>query len=331
MTGERTTSNVEFDVEAAADESRIPERYREQQRESTGRAGKTSIYRKLRGDKKAIIGFTVVASFIVVAVFAPWIAPHEPTENFVQLQPPGAESTVQTANGETTTTHYLGTTDLGYDVLSQLIFGARVSLLVAAGTVLLSLTIGTAIGIAAGYYRGAVDNLLMRYVDLQWAFPEIVLAVIIIVFIGGRGVTNVIIAIGLAYIDDFARLIRGEVLSFRDEEFIKAAEVVGMPDTRIMFKEILPNAVAPLIVQVTIMIPLAILAEAALSFIGIGVSPDTPTWGLMIHTGHQFLSQGPWVTLAPGFAIMFTVIGFNLLGDALRDAFDIKEEEASFR
>lgn len=325
------STNIDFDVEAAADKSKIPDKYRETETDSVSKSGRKSQFAKLKNDTKAVVGTTVVLGFVMMAVFAPWIAPHGPTDSFTQLQPPGSESVVQTASGEVTTTHYLGTTDLGYDVLSQLIYGARISLLVAAGTVLLSLTIGTAIGIAAGYYRGTIDNILMRYVDLQWAFPEIVLAIIIIVFLGGRGVTNVIFAIGLAYIDDFARLIRGEVLSFRDEEFIKAAEVIGMPDLRIMFREILPNAIAPLIVQVTIMIPLAILAEASLSFIGIGVSPDTPTWGLMINTGQQFLGQGPWVVLAPGFAIMVTVIGFNLLGDALRDSFDMKEDEATFR
>jgi peptide/nickel transport system permease protein len=171
----------------------------------------------------------------------------------------------------------------------------------------------------------------MRYVDFQWAFPEIILGVAIIAFAGGRGVENVVIAIGIAYIDDFARLIRGEVLSLREEEYVTAARAIGMSNRRIMTGEILPNAVAPLIVQATLMIPLAILAEAGLSFLGLGVSPTTPTWGLLLSDGRQFISRAWWISVMPGIAIMLVVLAFNTLGDGLRDVFDVSDSEVEQR
>lgn len=289
------------------------------------------ILSSLREDKMVLLGAIVVVLFIATAVFAPWIAPHDPNQSYGNLQEPNSVSEGDWAgDGETEEVrHILGTDSYGQDVLSQIIFGARISLLVAAATVLFAFTIGTTIGVVAGYYGGWVDTALMRYVDFQWAFPTLILAAGIIAFAGGLGVMNVIIAIGIAYIDDFARLVRGEVLSIREEEYILAAKAVGMNDFRIMTKEILPNAVAPLIVQVTLMIPLAILAEAGLSFLGLGVTPTTPTWGLMLSEGRQFISQAWWISVFPGFAIMVTVLAFNMFGDGLRDAFDVRETEVS--
>jgi peptide/nickel transport system permease protein len=171
----------------------------------------------------------------------------------------------------------------------------------------------------------------MRYVDFQWAFPELILGVAIIALSGGLGVINVIMAIGIAYIDDFARLVRGEILSVREEEYITAAHAIGMSDRRVMFREMLPNAVAPIIVQATLMIPLAILAEAGLSFLGLGVKPTTPTWGLLLSDGRQFIDQAWWISVVPGLAIMLTVLAFNMFGDGLRDAFDISEGEVEER
>lgn len=285
----------------------------------------------LREDKKALLGAIVVVFFIGTALFAPWIAPHDPNQSYGNLQEPNEVSEGDwNGDGETEEVrHFLGTDSYGQDVLSQIIYGARISLLVAAATVLFAFTVGTAIGVVAGYYGGWVDTVLMRYVDFQWAFPTLILAAGIIAFAGGLGVMNVIIAIGVAFIDDFARLVRGEVLSIREEEYILAAKAVGMNDMRIMTKEILPNAVAPLIVQVTLMIPLAILAEAGLSFLGLGVTPTTPTWGLMLSEGRQFISQAWWISIFPGFAIMITVLAFNMFGDGLRDAFDVRETEVS--
>lgn len=287
----------------------------------------------LLADKKALAGAIVVVLFVVTAILAPLLAPHDPNQTFTVLQEPNAVSEGDW-NGDGTVTdawHPLGTDSYGHDVLSRIVYGAQVSLLVAAATVVFAFTIGTTIGLVAGYHGGWVDTVLMRYVDFQWAFPTLILAAGIIAFAGGLGVTNVIIAIGIAYIDDFARLIRGEVLSIREEEYVMAARAVGMSDTRIMFREILPNAVAPLIVQVTLMIPLAILAEASLSFLGLGVRPTTPTWGLMLSEGRQFISQAWWISIFPGFAIMLTVLAFNLFGDGLRDVFNVKQGEVGDR
>lgn len=281
----------------------------------------------LKNDTKALVGAVVVVAFVAVAILAPVIAPHDPNVTYTILQEPGATS--MTESGEVV--HYLGTDSYGHDVLSRIIYGARISLGVAAATVVFAFTAGTAIGTVAGYYGGWIDSVLMRYIDFQWAFPTLILAAGIIAFAGGLGVWNVIIAIGVAFIDDFARLIRGEVLSIREEEYVMAARAVGMGNTRIMAREILPNAVAPLIVQVTLMIPLAILAEAGLSFLGLGVTPTTATWGLMLSEGRQFLSQAWWISIFPGFAIMITVLAFNMFGDGLRDVFDVKEGEVGDR
>jgi peptide/nickel transport system permease protein len=171
----------------------------------------------------------------------------------------------------------------------------------------------------------------MRYVDFQWAFPEIILAVGIIALSGGLGVWNVVIAIGLAFVDDFARLIRSEVLSIREEEYVIAARAIGMSDVRILTREIVPNAVASLIVQATVMIPIAIIAEASLSFLGLGVKPSTPTWGLLMAQGRDFITQAWWISVIPGVALMICVFAFNLVGDGLRDAFDIAGGEVQNR
>lgn len=304
-----------------------PERFRDTESTEHRRTFRERLTTGLRDDKKALVGAVVVLGFIATALLAPIIAPYDPNTTFTILQEPATSS--QTTDGEFF--HILGTDSYGHDVLSRIIYGARVSLLVAAATVLFAFTVGTAIGTVAGYYGGWIDSVLMRYIDFQWAFPTLILAAGIIAFAGGLGVWNVIIAIGVAFIDDFARLVRGEVLSIRQKEYVMAARAVGMGDTRIMTREILPNAVAPIIVQVTLMIPLAILAEAGLSFLGLGVTPTTPTWGLMLSEGRQFLSQAWWISVFPGFAIMLTVLAFNMFGDGLRDVFDVKEGEVSDR
>jgi peptide/nickel transport system permease protein len=301
----------------------------------------TEEYRGLRGrlvdgilgDKMALFGAVIVLLFVVTAVFAPYLAPHGQEETFSFMKEPMTSSTLDVDDdGQTEQVlHPLGTDSFGHDILSRMIFGARVSLLVALATLAVSLTIGTTIGVLAGYYGGVIDSLLMRYVDFQWAFPELILGVAIIALSGGLGVVNVIIAIGIAYIDDFARIVRGEILSIREEEYITAARAIGMGDARIMFREMLPNAVAPIIVQATLMIPLAILAEAGLSFLGLGVKPTTPTWGLLLSDGRQFIDRAWWISVMPGLAIMITVLSFNVFGDGLRDAFDISEGEVEER
>ncbi len=281
----------------------------------------------------ALFGAIVVVLFVFLAIFAPVVAPHDPDAAFGFMKPPNSHSVgnYDDAPGTDHVWHPLGTDSFGHDMLSRIIYGARVSLLVALATVAVAFTLGTSIGLIAGFYGGWVDSVLMRYVDFQWAFPELILGVGIIAISGGLGITNVVIAIGIAYIDDFARLIRGEVLSLREEEYVMAARAIGMSDRRIMTREILPNAVAPLIVQATLMIPLAILAEAGLSFLGLGVKPTTPTWGLLLSDGRQFIDQAWWISVMPGLAIMLTVLAFNMLGDGLRDIFDVSDGEVESR
>lgn len=307
----------------------VPEKYDTDDPVTEHRSTTDRVLTVLRQDKLALAGALVVVVFVFTAVFAPYVAPHPPEQTYAFMQGPMSESVGDFNDDGTqkTVTHVLGTDSFGHDILTRIIFGARISLLVALATVAFAFTVGTILGILAGYYGGWVDSVIMRYVDFQWAFPEIVLGVGIIAVMGGLGVTNVVLAIGIAFIDDFARLIRGEVLSIREEEYVTAARAVGMGDLRIMFREMLPNAVAPLIVQATLMIPLAILAEASLSFLGLGVKPTTPTWGLLISDGRQFIQQAWWISVMPGLAIMLVVLAFNTLGDGLRDAFDVSEEE----
>jgi peptide/nickel transport system permease protein len=219
----------------------------------------------------------------------------------------------------------MGTDSYGRDVLSRLIYGARVSLAVGLGTVIFASTVGILVGLIAGYYGGWIDDLLMRIIDAMWAFPWLLLA-IMLVAIFGQGFWNVIFAVGFAYIDDFARVARSEVLAIREEEYTLAAQSIGQSDSSIIFSEVLPNTTAPLIVQFTIFTASAILAEATLSFLGLGVRPTTPTWGTMLGQGRSFILQAWWISVIPGIAIMVTVLGINLFGDGLRDAFDVKDQ-----
>jgi len=291
------------------------------------------IWQGLRSDKLALLGALVVVGFVGVAVLAPLIAPLDPTQTYEFMKPP-MSSSIGNFDADPATErafHVLGTDAYGHDILSQIVYGSRISLTVAFGTILIAFSAGTTIGLLAGYYGGIVDTLLMRYIDFQWAFPELILAVGLIAFTGGTGLWNVVIAIGIAFIDDFARLVRGEVLSIREEEYVTAARSVGETDRRIMSREIFPNAIAPIIVQTTFMIPLAILAEAALSFLGLGLNPTTPTWGILISSGRNYLQQAWWISVMPGLAIMITVLGFNMFGDGLRDVFDISDTEVDRR
>jgi len=285
----------------------------------------------LKRDKLALAGAVVVVAFVLTAIFAPYVAPHGPEEQFGFMQEPMSQTTGDfDGDGQMeTVTHYLGTDSFGYDILTRIIYGAQISLLVAFATVAFAFTVGTTLGTLAGFYGGWVDTVIMRYVDFVWAFPTIILGVGVIAVMGGLGWLNVVVAIGIAFVDDFARIIRGEVLSIREEEYITAARAVGMGDGRIMFKEMLPNAVSPLIVQATLMVPFAILGEASLSFLGLGVKPTTPTWGLLISGGRSFISQAWWISVMPGLAIMAVVLAFNTLGDGLRDAFDLSEGEVN--
>lgn len=268
----------------------------------------------IRRDLKAKIGLVIVVTFVLSAILAPELAPHDPmAQDFTSLDSPSLSSETP-----------LGTDSFGRDMLSRLMFGARISLGVGLGAVIFGATIGILMGLFAGFYGGWMDDLLMRSVDVMWAFPWLLIA-IMLVAIFGQGVWNVIFAVGFAYIDDFARITRGEVLSIREEEYLLAAESVGLGNFEIIFEEVFPNTVAPIIVQFTVLVARAMLAEATLSFLGLGVKPSTPTWGALLGQGRNFITQAWWISIIPGLFIMVTVLGINLFGDALRDAFDVKE------
>ncbi|MFB6195190.1 MAG: ABC transporter permease [Haloplanus sp.] len=269
----------------------------------------------IRGDYKASAGLAVVVAFLLAAIFAPELTPYDPmAQEYAIMQPPSLSGP-----------HPLGTDSFGRDLLSRMMYGARISLGVSLGAVTIAAGIGITFGVVAGYYGGVVDDALMRFVDVLWAFPWLLVA-IMLVAIFGQGVWNVVAAIAFAYIDDFARIARSEVLSIREEEFVLAAKNVGLSDTRIMIEEVLPNAVAPLIVQFTVLVARAILAESTLSFLGIGVKPTTPTWGALLGQGRSLIGQAWWISIIPGIAVVVTVLGINLFGDALRDAFDVRGE-----
>ena len=283
-----------------------------------GRDGTTHrnpVARFLRGiadDPKALIGLAILLAFALAAVFAPVIVPHDPgAMDFQMLQPPSLAFP-------------LGTDDLGRDLLSRVIEGARISLFIGVITVLLALLVGVTLGVVAGYYGGWLDNIIMRYIDLQWAFPNFIIAVYLVAVVGA-GLLNVIVAISLAFVDDFARIARGMVLSLKEEQFVDAARTAGASDARIMWRHILPSAMAPIIVQATVSVSYAILGEASLSFLGLGVEASTPTWGLILSDGRSFISRAWWLGVFPGLAIMLTVLSINFLGDGLRDYLDVHE------
>lgn len=272
----------------------------------------TFLYRFLH-DRKATIGISILLLIIIATTFAAVVSPYDPlSQEFDILLPPS-------------TTHVLGTDDLGRDLFTRILYGARVSLFVGIVTVAISMVVGVAMGVLAGYYGGWIDIIFMRYIDLQWAFPNFIIAVYLVA-VFGTGLTNVIVAISLAFLDDFARITRGMVLSIREEEYILAVRSMGASDLRIMVQHILPNAIAPIIVQATLSVSFAILAEAGLSFLGLGVKSSTPTWGLIISDARSFFSRAWWLGIYPGVAIMITVLSINFLGDALRDILDVRGE-----
>lgn len=270
--------------------------------------------RLLWRDKKAVAGLVVLIIMILGAVFAPAIATHDPNDQTPDfLEPPSAR-------------HILGTDDLGRDLFSRIVYGARVSLFVGISTVTISAVVGVLLGLLSGYYGGWLDMIIMRYIDLQWAFPNFIIAVYLVA-VFGTGLANVTIAITLAFLDDFARVVRAMVLSIREEEYVLAARAIGASDARIQLRHIMPNTIAPVIVQGTVSISYAILGEAGLSFLGLGVKPTTPTWGLILSDARSFISRGWWLAVFPGLAITITVLSINFFGDALRDILDVKEKQ----
>ncbi|MDR7485058.1 MAG: ABC transporter permease [Armatimonadota bacterium] len=265
--------------------------------------------RLVRRSISSVIGGAVVAAIVVVALFAPLMAPFDPVEIRVRdrLVPPNA-------------VHRFGTDNLGRDVFSQVLYGARLSLLIGTSVVAIAGTAGIAIGLLAGF-QPRLDQPLMRLVDGMMAFPGILLAIALMAIMGQR-LSNVIIAMCVIYTPRFARIVRGVVLVIRELDYVQASRACGASDFRLMRVHVLPNAVAPIIVQVTFTFAESILAEAALNFLGAGLPPDVPSWGNVIATGRQLLQTAPWITIFPGVAIMVTVLGLNLLGDGLRDLTD---------
>jgi peptide/nickel transport system permease protein len=263
--------------------------------------------------------FALVILFVTVfaAVFAPWLAPYDPTKSkpWDSLTPPSSK-------------YWLGADRLGRDQLSRLIYGARVSLLISVSGVSIAVMLGILIGVTAGWYGHLWDEVLMRLMDTLSAFPSLLLA-LSLVAITGASVINIILVVAVVGTPWVARVIRSQVLSVREREFIMAVTGMGAPPWRIMFKHLIPNCMAPVIVQASLAVASAILLEASLSFLGVGVKPPTPTWGGMLRNAFETMDQAPWLTLSPGVAIFLVVLAFNFFGDALRDVLDPKLKGAT--
>ena len=268
--------------------------------------------RRLFRNKAAVCGLCVVLLLVVLALFAPIIAPFQPNEmNMLErLSPPSAK-------------HWLGTDNFGRDILSRIIYGSRVSLYVGFVAVGIGAVFGGVLGALGSYYVGRLDNLIMRFMDVLLAIPSIILAIAIVGAMGAN-LVNLMIAVGISHMPRYARIVRASALSVRKQEFVDAARVSGAGDMRIIFENILPNCMAPIIVQSTLGVAQAILAAATLSFLGLGIQPPTAEWGSMLSDGRQFLRNAPYLTIFPGLAIAIVVMALNLFGDGLRDSLDPK-------
>jgi peptide/nickel transport system permease protein len=266
--------------------------------------------RRLARRRGAMAGLGCVVFFVLLALFAPWIAPHDPL------------ATSWSAVRQAPSAHYLfGTDEIGRDVLSRVIWGTRASLLAGLVSVCISLALGVPVGLAAGYLGGWVDALISRITDAMLACPFLILAIALAAFLG-PSLTNAMIAIGISATPIFIRLTRAQVLAVKVEDYVEAARAVGNSHLRIALRHILPNVVAPLIVQATLAIAAAVIAEASLSFLGLGQQPPAPSWGSMLNTAKNYIDNAPWMSVWPGLSIFLLVLSFNLLGDGLRDAFD---------
>lgn len=263
-----------------------------------------------RNNRLALFGLLIIVLMVTMAVFAPFIAPHDPYARDVRnrIAAPSAA-------------HIMGTDELGRDTFSRIVYGARVSLMVGAISVGLATLIGAPLGLLAGANQRRIDSIIMRLMDALLSFPEIVLAIAILAILGPSA-ANAMIAIGIVYIPIFARTIRAPAIAESNREYVEAARASGASEARILFRHIAPNTLSILIVRISTSLSYAILAEASLSFLGLSASPPTPTWGRMLRDGQSYMQQAPWVAIFPGIAIALAVLGFNLLGDGLRDAFD---------
>lgn len=270
------------------------------------------VWTRMKRNKLAMVGLIIIIALFLIAIFADFIAPYDfATQDLSkQFLSPSSE-------------HIFGTDDLGRDIFSRIVYGSRISLKVGFISVGIALILGTTIGAVTGYYGGRVDNLLMRFIDILQSIPDTLLAIAILAALG-PGLANLMVAVGIAAIPGYARIVRSSVLSIRDMEFIEAAKASGSSDFRIIFKHIIPNCLAPIIVQATLGVAYAILNAAGLSFIGLGLEPPTPEWGAMLSGGRAYLRDYPHMTIFPGIAIVITIFALNVLGDGLRDALDPK-------
>lgn len=261
-------------------------------------------------NKLAVSGSVILLLFILMAVFAPVLAPYDPfyMDPSAALTGPSPE-------------HLLGTDNMGRDILSRIIYGSRISLKVSLVSVAIATTAGVILGVAAGYFGKFTDAVISRILEVMLSFPEVLLALLIMSILGSS-LNNIMLAIGIVYTPIFARIARGAVLSVKDSLYVEAAKSIGVKDVTIIVRHILPNILSPVLVQVTLSLAFAILSEAALSFLGIGVEPDIPSWGIMLNNGKAWIEIAWWVGVFPGIAIALAVLGFNILGDGLRDVLD---------
>lgn len=271
---------------------------------------RTRLGKLVRDNKLAVFSAVLILLIILAAVFAPYLTPYNDTDMDLlgRLSPPSAK-------------HLLGTDEGGRDVLTRMLYGARISLLVGVVPTLLSMVLGAALGILAGFRGGWVDAVIMRLADITLAFPSMLLAMVIMYTLGG-GLINIFLTLTLVNWAEVARILRAQTLQLKEREFVEAARVIGVPRPVIMLRHILPNCVPTLIVLFTLNVPSSILTESSLSFLGMGIQPPGSSWGLMVNVGRQYLYNAPWVSFMPGLAIMLIVLAFNFLGDGLRDVLD---------
>ena len=271
---------------------------------------------ELKQNKGAMLGLGLIATFVLVALFASILAPYDPSiihQGYLRLPPVWQEGGGWSFP--------LGTDDVGRDTASRLLYGARISIIIGLSVVFLSLVVGVLLGLFSGYYGGLVDRIIMRFIDILMAFPSTLLA-IVIVSIMGPGIRNAVIAVSVVAVPAFARIVRASVLAERKKKYVMASKTFGASSMRIMFLEILPNCMAPLIVQATLGISDGILNTAALGFLGLGAQPPVPEWGTMLADGRGHIYNAPWLVTLPGLCILMTILGFNLFGDGLRDTLD---------
>ena len=274
------------------------------------REHRPQFYQELLRQKSAVIGASILIFFIITAIFAPLIATHDPRNADVTARLKGWSPE-----------HYFGTDKVGRDIFSRIVYGSRISIKVGLVAMTFSISIGALLGVIAGYYGGWLDNTIMRVMDMMLAMPSILLAMVIVTILG-QSLTNAIIAVSIVYIPQYARILRASVLTIREQDYVTAAHAIGVSDFRILTRAILPNCLAPLIVQATLGMGAAILDAAGLSFLGLGAEIGEPEWGAMLNENRALIRRAPWTVMTPGIAIFLIVLGFNLLGDALRDVLD---------